>query len=355
MINIAALTHHKNTPSSRFRVRNHIPALKKLGFNIVDLQRNWSSENSGLMFPNKRIKNSFIKASLAFGYELLNINQTFSRVLTSRSYDAVLISRELINGYPSFENFIKKPIIYDIDDAVFLNKYSEIGIVKILKRSDVVIAGNEFLADYCSKYSKNVHIIPTGVDTDKFIPKIKRNDKFILGWSGTSSSFDFFLPIEDALVSFFEKNNNAILKICSDRFPSELKKLQKYIHFQIWTNDNEVSEIQSFDVGIMPLVDSPWTRGKCAYKCLLYASCGIPFVCSPVGMNNDLINLGRVGLLASSDDEWVDVLNFMYNNRSTLAEIFPDGRDVIIKNFSNDIIIKNISMILNTVSSSNKK
>ena len=350
--NVASLTDHLNTPSSRFRIRQHVDNLANQNINVTDLPRLYSTESSGRFFPEKRIRSNIFKFLTAGVFELLNIPDTLFRTLKSKSYDAVWISRELIIGYPSFEMIINNLIIYDIDDAVFLNNNLKVsGINRLIANAAVVFAGNEYLANYCSQYSSNIFIIPTAVDTDRFIELQRKtvNQQFVVGWSGTSTSFKFFKPIEDTLVDFFKGKMDARLKICSDMFPFELRKLAEYIDYEPWSVDKEIIQIQSFDVGIMPLEDSDWVKGKCSYKMLLYASCSIPTITSPYGMNNDVLSLGKVGLGCRDANEWRDALEYVYRSRDSLSSHFPDCRQVILKNFSLDVISGRIATAMRSV------
>lgn len=346
IINIASITDHLNTPSSRFRVRQYIDQLSHEGIKVKDFPRLYSTQSAGLLLPQKRIRTSISKFLLASTYEILNIGNTFCRALKSRNYDAAWISREVIIGYPSFEKIIKYPYFYDIDDAVFLRgNIRSSGIKKLMKDAIAIFAGNQYLADYCSQYSSTVCRIPTAVDTDRFVPASRNLNKreFIIGWSGTSTSYSFFEPLETELAKFFENHKDTKLKICSDRFPTELRKLTKYIDFEPWHPEIEVSQVQTFDVGIMPLEDSYWVRGKCSYKMLLYASCGIPTVTSPYGMNQEVLSLGRLGIGCKSAKQWREALEFMYENRGQLSILFPDCRNVILENYSLYVISQRIS------------
>lgn len=287
-LKIASLTDFLDTPSSRFRIRQYIKDLANKNIDVTDFPRYVSSELSGKIFKRTRISTNPIKFLLAGGFEFANLIETLMRIYKSKDYDAIWISRELMVGYPSFEKTIKKPYFYDIDDAIFLrNNIGRFGIEKLISNSNANFCGNEYIADYCKKFSNEVFVIPTAVDVERFHPIHKKtlNKKFTFGWSGTSSSFKYFIPVEDVFLKFFSSNKDAELKIISDRFPHELKKIVKYINFEYWSSSKEVEQINSFDVGLMPLEDSEWVKGKCSYKMLLYAACGVPSIASYYGMN----------------------------------------------------------------------
>ena len=345
MLNVASLTDHENTPSSRFRIRQFSAELHRRGISVTDFPRLYSTESAGRLFPSKKIRSSLPKLVTAGFYELLNLQNSLARVLQTRHYDATWISRELIIGYPSFERLVKRPFFYDIDDAVFLRGTAgSAGVKRLIESSQVVFAGNKYLADFCRQYSSNVLIIPTAVDIRRFsVRQPRQNDGLVLGWSGTSSSFGYFLQIEEVFVNFLKAHPGVVLKICSDRFPNELKSLAPYISFEPWSPSREVEQIQGFDVGIMPLENSQWVRGKCSYKMLLYGACGIPTITSSFGMNKDVLAMGRVGIGCESAGQWHDALEFVYESRKSLGAAFPDCRDVVAKNFSLDVVADQIS------------
>jgi len=338
MHRILAFTDHVNTPSSRYRIRAHIQTFSQAGYFIRDHIRKYSTQSSASLFPGVRIRSSPLKFLTASYFEARNVLSTFSGVLESYSYDAVWISRELIIGYPSFEYLLNKPLIYDIDDAIFLSKVSQTGVKMLIKKSAAVIAGNSYLAAYAKQYSDNVFVVPTAVDTNKFRPHISRpsSDIFAIGWSGTSSSYKYFVPIQSSISAFCRQFPKVRLKFFSDRYPKELCELYPYIDFELWDPNLEASQIQSLDLGIMPLDLSNWSRGKCSYKMLLYASVGIPTICTPVGMNAELISNYNLGLPAISPSDWYEQLEYCYQRRDHLRGMFSHARQVVCKHFSTE-------------------
>ena len=229
---ISALTDHSFTPSSRFRVRQLIPSLNYHGINVIDFQRKYSTELTKNIFPSKRIRENPIKLLAALRFETLNLANTFTRIRKSQyDFEYSWISRELMIGYPSFECLIKNKYIYDIDDALFIrNRFLKKGVDRLINNANIVFSGNKYLYEYCNQYNANVVIIPTSVDTERFTQILKKDKQyFIIGWSGTSSSFSYLKTIELALYNFFKNHKNAKLKICSDTYPLQLNLLYKYI------------------------------------------------------------------------------------------------------------------------------
>ena len=347
-IKITSLTDHLTTPSSRFRVRQLIPYLKEKEIDVYDLPRRFSSQKAARLFPKKRISKSFIKINYAFVQELANVVQTLFRLLKAQDSDYLLISRELIDNFPSFERFITKNIILDIDDAIFINRpQCHDKTLTLLKKSPIVFAGNSYLYSWCKQFAENVYEIPTPVDVNKFLEKKRKpKDSFVVGWQGTSSSFQYLKEIENELGEFFSGKNNCYFNISSDRYPSELEKLSKYIKFSKWKAKDEVSHIHEFDIGIMPMEKSEYSLGKCSYKMLLYLSCGIPACVTSWGMNKDVLEKGKVGVGIKNSNDWTESLEYLYQNRKNLDNIFPDCRKVIEENYSVEKVVNKIEEII---------
>ena len=349
-MNISALTDHVFTPSSRFRVRQYINPLKSNKIFVKDFQRKNSIQL--VSDGHTSIKKSPPLLYKALIQEFLDVSNTFSRVIKSHKSDAVWLSRQLMIGYPSFEFLLKTPLIYDIDDSVYLNSYlSKKQVEYTAKRASLIFAGNEHLADYLSKYNNSIHVIPTVVDTNRFSPSKGgdiESDEVIIGWSGGASSYKFFKPLEDMFIRILKKHNNVKIVFVSDRPPYELKKLINYIEFIKWNSLNEVATIQNFDIGIMPLEDSDWVKGKCAYKMLLYASCGIPVVASPFGENKKILDNHKIGLAPLGVDDWfsaIEALTIDYGLRSKLG---IQGRRYVLEYKSLKVWARNVSnLILN--------
>ena len=275
-------------------------------------------------------------------HESANILLRFYESIDSNRYDAVWLSRQLIIGYPSFEFMIRKPLIYDIDDAIFLNgKVSYFQFRKTAERACAVIAGNDFLAEEAEKYNSNVTVVPTAVDTCRWAPRrglseiaLIGADSFRIGWSGTSSSFEFFLPLQRELKRFFTDFPTAKLLIMADRFPNELYDLKEFIEFVKWSPENEVSFIQSLDVGLMPIKDDSWSKGKCAYKMLLYAACGIPVIVTPIGVNRTILAEAELGVGAVQPSEWYEAMEMLFNDNDMRGRFGKNGVRLIKEKYS---------------------
>ena len=169
----------------------------------------------------------------------------------------------------------------------------------------------------------------------------------MIGWTGTSSNFSNLELVEEMLAKFLAEHKNACFKIIADeQWHSELIPPER-IEFVKWSRDVEVEALKTMSVGIMPLFDSPWTRGKCSFKMLQYMAIGLPVIVSPVGMNNEVLAKGDIGLAANTSDEWYNALETLYKDKELQIKSGDRGREVIEQNFSAETIASKLFSILN--------
>ena len=266
----------------------------------------------------------------------------------SNQYDLCLLQRPLVSTLFTCEPLIKVPYIFDVDDAIFLHKRS-FSVDLISRRAAHIICGNSFLADYFSKFS-SVSILPTAVDTTYFVPSTDKVTKEgIIGWSGSSSGFKYLYQIEDALSIVLNVVKNSKIKIVSNCEPHFTKIPKNRVIFEKWSASTEVKAIQSFTIGIMPLDDSLWSRGKCSYKMLTYMACEIPVVVSNVGMNEDVLKLGKAGFSASDTSSWVESLITLLSESNNRCLMGKEGRKVVENNYSNEVVVPKLVEVFNKV------
>jgi glycosyltransferase involved in cell wall biosynthesis len=278
----------------------------------------------------------------------------FGGLFRSRESDLVWICRGFVEGYETFERFLKRPRILDVDDAVWLRRpFGRFTMPDIARAMDAVIAGNSYLAEYFGKYCKEVHIVPTAIDLDRYTLRPEsvdeQRDKFVIGWTGSSSNFKYLDTIEEVLSRFIQEHDLAELLLIADR-PWEHRLLpSEKVRFIRWSVEEEVRVLHSMSVGLMPLADDKWTRGKCAFKMLQYMGVGLPVIVSPVGMNRDVMEKGDIGLAASSLDEWYEALVSLYKNRSLGVKLGLAGRKVVEQFYNADIVARELADIFKSL------
>ncbi len=327
-------------PSQRFRFEQYLDLLKKNGFEIKIHP-----------FFNQKQWNNLYKKGKAFQKIWAVFTGFFKRfflLFKIRKTDILFIHREITPiGPPIYEwillKILKRNAIYDFDDAIWLPNTSSankaIGKLKwhskvkhIIKWSSVISCGNEYLAAYAKKFNSNVIIIPTTIDLNyhKKLENQKENKKTIIGWTGSHSTINYLQELINPLTQL-AKEFDFELNIISN-FPPEFDLPN--LKFQTWTAENEINQLNKFDIGIMPLPHEEWAKGKCAFKALQYMSLGIPVVISNFGMNKELIQDNVNGFLAKNENDWYQKLKILLENKSRRLEIGNAGEITIENKFS---------------------
>lgn len=256
--------------------------------------------------------------------------------MESRESDLTILQREFVGNCITLEPFTKKPRIFDVDDAIHLNHQGHFAKY-LAERVDLVIAGNQYLASWYNRWNSNVVILPTAVDTDKFRPLLLEDcarRRPIIGWTGSWGNLRYLYQIEPALKVVLNLRPDAILRIVSDRKPQFKEIPSQKVEFIQWTPENEAITIQEMTIGIMPLEDSDWARGKCSFKMLLYMACGLPVTVSPVGMNQEILRYKGVGFGPETTDEWVEALLQLLDSEQERKTMGNAGRLVVEERYS---------------------
>lgn len=264
------------------------------------------------------------------------LHRTISRLplfIQQHNYDLLWLNRLIIHHQSFYERKLSKPFVFDFDDAIWLND-NPVSVNNAIQRAAMVFAGNEYLADYASRYNKNTVVIPTVIDTTSLFPIANNHNMFTIGWSGTFTNFKYLDIVKPAIHQFLKSNSDArFMVISSEEPPGFLFDDKQYI-FKKWSAEAENELLNEFDVGIMPLEDDDFTKGKCSYKMLQYMACSKPVIVSPVGTNAKILSEGRAGFGASSNDEWIDAFSRLKNDKAQYEECSVIGREVVEKKYS---------------------
>lgn len=328
-------------PSNRYRVEQYLPYIKKEGI-VCYLHPFWSSSAFRVLYKRGYYFRKVYFFILGTLLRILDLLQIFK-------YDLVFIHREAypIGGvfFETILSILKKHFIFDFDDAIFLPASSRsnsfIGkfknpnkVAKTIKLSSYVIVGNQYLADFALEYNPKVYVIPTPIDTDRYYP-IKDNkesdDKIVIGWMGSITTINFLNMLEDAFIQLSKRFPDIIIKIVGGDF--FIKGLGNVISKQ-WLFNEEIEDLKTFDMGIMPMPDNQWTKGKCGFKAILYMSMGIPTISSCVGVNKEIITDGVNGFLADTEREWVQKLTLLIEDRELRKRIGFSGRVTVEERYS---------------------
>ena len=314
-IKVTALTSGWRVPSSRFRVRQFIAPLASLGVEVFERR---------LPFSKYALRRTGPLSALA----------RLPAVASARSSDVTWLERELIAGRRSLEHFAGRRRLFDIDDALWLlgrSKFSE----RIAAESFGIIAGNEFIGEYYRQYCPRIWVVPTSVDTGAWKPLMKRQPgPWTIGWIGTSSNLPHLLALEAPLAAFLKRHDDAQLLVVCDRRPRFNGVPERSQRFVRWSANHEIELVQRMDVGLMPLPDTEWARGKCALKMLLYMAVGIPVITSPVGVGASLASRAEIGVTANSQDDWYDALKLLFDSRAASHSMGMAGRRLAEEKYS---------------------
>jgi len=279
-------------------------------------------------------------------YVIQGFQERLSRLKPHR-YDLVIVHRELFPlGLKVFLRRLRKTgaqVVYDYDDAMFLpqrqgrwllGKLESTNSVKeIMALSNLVIAGNDFLAEYARRYNRNVTVLPTPVDTGKFRPHNSQGsaDHCTIGWIGSHTTVKYLYSLR----SIFEqltKTHSFELKVVGASFSLSVNGV--HVRQQGWSLAQEVSDFQSCDIGVYPLWDDEWSKGKCGFKAIQFMAVGVPVIASEVGVNREIIQDGVNGFLAASEQEWCDKLLLLLKNPELRRKLGLAGRKTVEERYS---------------------
>jgi glycosyltransferase involved in cell wall biosynthesis len=276
-------------------------------------------------------------------------------LFVSANSDIIFVHREITPlGPPIFEWFIakvlRKRIIFDFDDAIWINDGHDSQlmwwlkcrwkIALICKWSWKVCVGNEYLADFAKKHSDHVVVVPTVVDTDvhKPTPNLEPSNRsqegidrrIVLGWTGSHSTLSYLISIQRALVELEQKCDFEFVVIANQAPNFQIPNLK----FIKWQQESEVEDLSQIDIGVMPLPDEEWTKGKCGFKLIQYGALEIPSIASPIGVNTSIVKEGENGFLASTHEEWVEKLSLLIENKELRRKLGSAGRQTVVEKYS---------------------
>lgn len=342
MPKILIIADHRlnRSPSQRYRFEQYLNYFKSEGFDWELSEIITEKDDKIFYHPGNYLKKAWILFKSLF-IRLKDLRR-------AKDFDIIFIQREaLLLGSSYFEKqfFKKNKVVFDFDDSIWLldtspeNKKFEFlknpDKTKInIKHAHCVIAGNSFLANYAKQFNQNTVIIPTTIDSDFHIPKpeLRNKEKIVIGWSGSISTIKHFEMAIPALKEISQKYPNQIeihvIGQGSYKHP-EINVISKN-----WSAKTEVDDLNSFDIGIMPLPDDEWVKGKCGLKGLSYMACGVATIMSHVGVNPEIIEHGKNGFLATSQQEWVNYLSELIENKDLRLKMGQAGRETVVKNYS---------------------
>lgn len=339
--------------SSRLRTLQFLPFLETNGFEFTVQS----------LFDNAYLENLYNNGSRS---KLASANYYFRRLLillTVKRYDVIWIEKELFPYFPAyFEKILAMmnvKYIVDYDDAIFHNyDFSKNKLIrfflknkidKVMKHSSCVMAGNNYLAKRAkSSGARNIELRPTVVDHLKYENKESTNKNLLtIGWIGSPTTQKYIAEIAPMLYEINKQSSFRLLLVgATENIKKELQGLEVDVH--PWDENTEAGLIRLMDIGIMPLHDGPWEKGKCGYKLIQYMASGIPVIASDVGVNREIIESSESGLLVDEKSSWTSTILKLINSPDLRAQFGKAGRDAVKQNYSIQSQLPKINKILNS-------
>jgi glycosyltransferase involved in cell wall biosynthesis len=349
---------YDRNPSQRYRIEQWEPLLRASGVEITYRPFESPELNEVLYRPGQMATKMRLVASA--------LRRRWNDVLDARDFDAVYILREAaLLGPPVFERALagmSVPFVFDFDDAVFERYVSPAnGYLSYLKfpgktrtvcrLAAHVTAGNEYLADYARRVNPRVTVVPTTVDTERYtVAPRPPNDVPVVGWTGSYSTLQHLLTLSGALRRLAERVRFRLRVIGAPGAAAGAAGLEGLdVEWLPWRAETEVEDLRPLDVGVMPLPEDRWSKGKCGMKALQYMGLGIPAVCSPVGVNAEIVRDGENGMLATTDAEWVEKLGRLLGDASLRARLGRAGRATVEARYSAAVVAPLFLSVLESV------
>lgn len=357
MFNILFLTKYSELgASSRYRIYQYLPYLKSLGFE-VSVSPLFGDAYLTHKYATKKTSKYLVLSAF--------LKRIFLVVFGFKHYDLVVVDYEILPYFFALpERYLTwrgVNYVVDYDDAIFHNYDLSARtwirwlfgnkIAQVMKHSSLVIAGNRYLANYAQEAgAKRVAELPTVIDLNRYPLPVqgvltKSESVFSIGWIGSPSTAKYVEQLADVLAQVCT-NGQAHVYING---ATHLNLPNVPVTYIPWSSDTEVEQMHRFDVGIMPLQDSPWERGKCGFKLIQYMACGLPVVASPVGVNAEIVDEQYNGFLASSPQEWVNALTRLKQDQQLRQQMGARGRAKVELQYALQVTAPKLAALFNSL------
>jgi glycosyltransferase involved in cell wall biosynthesis len=347
---------YDKAPGQRYRMEQWAPSLAQHGIDVV-FESFRCDELHELLCNSGNTARKIRLTTTALVRRLKNLRFIKEFDIVYVYNEAVLVGPALAENYISLKGV---PFVFDFDDAIFLH-YTYISPVNrylrllkfpgktgaICRLASHVIVGNSYLASYASRYNSNVSIVPSTVDTDKYIVNHARqsSDPPIIGWTGSYSTIQYLDSLRPTLKKLAEKERFKLRVVGVSNYSIEGIDVESFP----WLSASEVDDLRPIDIGIMPMPEDDWTRGKCGMKALQFMGLGIPTICSPVGVNSTIIRPNENGLLATTAGEWTTELTRLLRSSSLRERLGKAGRATIESGYSKNVHAPRVARIFESV------
>jgi glycosyltransferase involved in cell wall biosynthesis len=328
------------SPGQRFRFEHYLAFLKQRDIEYT-VRPYYSLKGRKMLYSTS---NTFAKGISLLGGYLRRLSDVF----IARRYDYIYIHREDVPlGLPIFawvvSKILKKKIIYDFDDAIWIPAMSDYNqkfsflkcfsnVSKICRWAHIVSVGNSYLQEYARGFAKNVVVIPTVVNTDTVHGVVQDQDTDFpaIGWTGSFSTLTY-LRIVLPVLQELQEEIDFTFYVIADRDPRLQLRNYKFVK---WSAETESADLLRFHIGLMPLSDDKYSQGKCGFKAIQYMALGMPAIVSPVGVNKKIVDNAKNGFICSSKEEWKQAIKQLLKDRSLRKKMGAAARVKIENNYS---------------------
>ncbi|MCB1050505.1 MAG: glycosyltransferase family 4 protein [Acidobacteria bacterium] len=327
-------------PAPRYRVFQFLPYLQ---------ERGWHCELA--LLHRGKPHPIYYWRGLGSAYKFVVRSKRWFQASRAKSFDVAFVQRLAVPFSAAAEQRIQHQnpkMIFDFDDAIYQTEGQEDvpsrrkAFQKVVSIAQHIVAGSTFLASQTGAEAKT-SVIPTVLDTDRYHPLAKKNGGKVVGWMGSHSNYANFGPLLPELTQM--AGRGYCVRFVSDRPPPfQLPNME----YRAWSPERELADLQSFDVGLMPLLDTAWNRGKCAFKLIQYMAVGIPVIASPVGANREVVRDGENGFLAEQG-EWLEKVVTLLESPKVARAMGERGRERCVQHYSVLSQIDRFETVLNQI------
>jgi glycosyltransferase involved in cell wall biosynthesis len=315
-LRVDAFTSGANVPGARFRIRQYIPALARAG---IAVSEHWPG--LGGFPPHAQwLRPAWLAGTLA---------QRLPQLVMGWRADVTWLYREMVSTLVTLEGFTRRPRLLDVDDAIHLFRGGRTAR-RLAGLVDLVVVSNPRLAEAWRKWTLSVEILPMAIDTELYAPE-PLPEKPVIGWIGSPGNQLYLERIAPALAEVISRFPGVTVAVCSERRPDLPGLPFAYVP---WSPSAERPFLASLTIGLVPLDDTPWERGKFSYKMLQYMACARPSVVSPVGVNADMLSKAEIGIAASTHAQWVDALSTLLADHGAAEHMGAAARALAVSDYS---------------------
>lgn len=320
--------------SSRYRMYQYLTAFAESGMEVT-VEPLFSDEYLHRLYARESRWLNVIQAYFQRLFFFLKFPQ----------YDIIWLEKEIFPWMPwfiesFFFNVLRAPVVVDYDDAIFhtydkhrwpwMRFLLSTKCDRVMQHSAVMLAGNDYLAERAKRAgAKQINKVPTVVSAKIFKPIARENSVPVIGWIGSIQTSVYLEKLRPVLQEL-HKTHHFLFRVVG----AQLNWPELPVECVEWNEEQEASLIQSFDIGVMPLTDSPWERGKCGFKLIQYMACGKPVIADPIGVNTEIVISGENGYLISADFAWAAALKKLLDDAKLRQDMGEIGHRRFLAHYS---------------------